>query len=123
MSTGKTRDSRVADAEASLRRAISALVSADPAHRQRKAKNVRALAESVRSARVRRLKAVLNESSEQRRTGYAKYSQAEVAAQRKNLEELQRSGVEAVLKEFGVAVTDLGEGALSNKSLERTRGE
>jgi hypothetical protein len=123
MSTGKTRDSRVADAEASLRRAISALVGADPAHRQSKAKNVSALAKSVLSARVRRLKAVLNESSEQRRTGYEKYSPAEVAAQRKNLEELQRSGVEAVLKEFGVAVTDLGEGALSNKSLERTRGD
>jgi hypothetical protein len=96
------------EAENSLRLAIAALRSADAAHRPTKAKNVKALAEAVLSARVRRLKAVLNKSSQQRMTGHEKHTPAEVSAQRRNLEKLQRSGVESVLKEFGIAVSELG---------------
>jgi hypothetical protein len=107
MSTGRTHDGRVVEAENSLRQAIAAFRSADPSHRPKKAKSVRALADAVLSARVRRLKSVLSKSSEQRMTGHEKHTQAEVAAQRRNLEELQGSGVELVLKEFGVAVTEL----------------
>jgi hypothetical protein len=121
MSSGRTRDTRVAEAEASLKGAIDALAGSDSTNRQSKVKNVMALAESVLSARVRRLKAVLSEASEQRMTGHEKYSQSDVAAQRKNLELMQRSGVDAVLKEFGVAGLDLGVVARSNTSLERTR--
>lgn len=102
MSTGRTHDGRVVDAENSLRHAISALRSADLAHRPAKAKSVQSLAEAVLSARVRRLKAVLNKSSEQRMTGQEKHTQAEVSAQRRNLEQLQKVGVQAVLEEFGI---------------------
>ena len=120
-STGRTQDGRVVEAENSLRLAISALRSTDEGHRPAKAKNVRALAEAVLSARVRRLKAVLNKSSEQRMTGHEKHTPAEVSAQRRNLEELLRSGVESVFEEFGVAASELEPGVRSNKSLERTR--
>jgi len=122
MSTGRTQDGRVVEAENSLRLAIAALRGADEAHRPAKAKNVKSLAEAVLSARVRRLKAVLNKSSEQRMTGQEKHTPAEVSAQRRNLEELQQSGVESVLKEFGIAATELDVTARSNTSLERTRG-
>jgi hypothetical protein len=91
MSTGRTQDGRVIEAENSLRLAIAALRGADEGHRPAKGKNVRSLAEAVLSARVRRLKAVLNKSSEQCMTGHEKHSPAEVSAQRRNLEALQRS--------------------------------
>jgi hypothetical protein len=120
-STGRTQDGRVVEAENSLRLAISALRSTDEGHRPAKAKNVRALAEAVLSARVRRLKAVLNKSSEQRMTGHEKHTPAEVSAQRRNLEELLRSGVESVFEEFGVATSELEPEVRSNNSLERTR--
>ncbi len=121
MSSGRTQDGRVVEAENSLRLAIAALRGADEAHRPTKAKNVRSLAEAVLSARVRRLKAVLNKSSEQRMTGHEKYTPTEVSAQRRNLEELQRSGVESVFEEFGIAASELEAGARANTSLERTR--
>jgi hypothetical protein len=121
MSTGRTQDGRVVEAENSLRLAIAALRGADEAHRPAKAKNVRALAEAVLSARVRRLKAIINKSSEQRMTGHEKYSPAEVFAQRRNLDDMQRSGLESVFEEFGIAASELASEARSNKSLERKR--
>jgi len=112
MSTGRTQDGRVVETENSLRFAVAALRNGDSAQRAAKAKSVKALAEAVLLARVRRLKAVLNQSSEQRMTGHEKLSQADVAAQRRNLEELRQSGVEAVLREFGVSGSDVGGAAL-----------
>jgi hypothetical protein len=123
MSTGRTHDGRVVEAENSLRHAIAAFRSADSAHRPAKAKSVKLLAEAVLSARTRRLKAVLNKSSEQRMTGHEKHTPAEISAQRRNLEQLQQSGVEAVLKEFGITGPELAAAARPNKSLERTSEE
>jgi hypothetical protein len=48
---------------------------------------------------------------------------AQLTAQRRNLEELLRSGVEAVFREFGVTVSELEGGARSNNSVDGTREE
>jgi hypothetical protein len=101
--SGQTHETRVADCEEALRTAAAALHGADPADQKRKAKNVRAGAKRLVSARRHLMKARLL-GLEAGAADEAAAHQQEISSLRERLEALDAHGLEDVLVEFGVAV-------------------
>ena len=118
--SGRTHESRVADAEVTLRHAIDSLSASGPETIAHARKSVLNLAEKLLSARMRQRKARLSQQRE--RLGAPNEPDAQVlASMERSIAETHRAGVAAILKEFNVREVEAVLGSRPNKSLERTR--
>jgi hypothetical protein len=99
--SGQTHETRVEDCEEALRTAASAFRGAEPAEQTPRAKNVRAVAKRLVSARRHWTKARLL-SLEGGAVDEAVAHRQEISSLRERLERLDANGVADVLAEFGV---------------------
>jgi hypothetical protein len=100
--SGRTRETRVQDAEDALKHAVQAFrdVSA-PHEREKKAKNVRHLATRLLQTRIRLFRSRLARASEPRMTGRPSAWSDGVDHLREQESATRAGGVEAILVEFG----------------------
>ncbi len=98
--SGLTHDTKVRDAEESLRLANAALVDVQSADRDRKIRAVRALAERVLTARLKAIGAKIAALTEPGR-----HDDARVSGLQEREQQLRGDGVAGILREFGARDT------------------
>jgi hypothetical protein len=98
--SGNTHVTRVEEAEAALRNAVTVLKAAGASARPKTAKTVRKLAEKVLSARVRMLKARLVALKEVGATKTMPASAEDLPSLRQRLANTRDQGIGAILIEF-----------------------
>ena len=119
--SGRTHESRVVDAEVTLRHAIGTLSTSGPETISQARRNVLKLAEKLLSTRIRQRKARLSQQRE--RLGAPNEADAQVlASMERGIAELQRAGFGTILKEFDVAEPATVLGSRPGTSPERTKG-
>ena len=120
--SGRTHESRIADVEATLRRAIESLAAAGADSSAHERKNVLNLAEKLLAARTRQHKARLSQKRERATAESPAENALALVRLEQSVAEMKVAGISAILKEFGVRDVDSVLGSRSDKSLERTRG-
>ena len=97
---GFTHDTKVQDAEDSLRSAVQTINLMPEAERTEKMKNnIRSLAERVLAVRLKALRARVSSLTE---PGGKSLDAEQASHLRARVDEVQAGGVKAILKEFGV---------------------
>jgi hypothetical protein len=102
--SGRTHETRVLDAEATLRRGVGALREANTAEeRERLTKQVRNLSKRLLTARLQLLKSRIARASEQRMGGSPTPWADGIAALRAKESQIREKGINGVLQEFDAA--------------------
>jgi hypothetical protein len=99
--SGRTHETRVLDAEATLRKAVGALREVNSTdEREHLAKQVRNLAKRLLTVRLQLLKSRIAKASEQRMTGSPSAWVDGIAALRAKEAEVRSKGINGILQEF-----------------------
>ena len=96
--SGLTHDTKVKDAEVSLRKAVESLSRLSTTDRSGKMKHIRSLAERLLAARLKAMRARLSSLTE---PGSTNLDAEQTSSLRARKEGVEAHGVEAILKEFG----------------------